>query len=300
MDRLQSIVVGVDYTACSKDAMVQALRLSAWNRAKVHVVHVIDTLVMVELQESLSPMVQEIERGLVNDATKAWEEFTQGMGEKKPADFAVAINNPLIELMRRCRDRKADLLVLGAHGITHDRGVGTLAGQLVRRAASRVLLVHPGQTGGFKQIVVGIDFSETSRDALRNAMRLAAQDNAHVHAVHVYRAPSSGFFFKPSGVDTSPEAQARHRDALRTKLEEFCRPDDPQVQWTSPRFELVANASHGAGLVEYAKQSGADLVVIGTRGKTNLREVLLGSTAERVLRQAGCSILAVKPADAAV
>lgn len=62
MDRLQSIVVGVDYTACSKDAMVQALRLSAWNRAKVHVVHVIDTLVMVELQESLSPMVQEIER----------------------------------------------------------------------------------------------------------------------------------------------------------------------------------------------------------------------------------------------
>jgi len=295
MDRLQSIVVGVDFTACSKDALRQSLRLSSWNRAKVHVVHVIDTLVMVELQESLSPMVQEIERGLVADATKAWDEFTAGMGDKRPADFAVAINNPLIELIRRCHDRKADLLVLGAHGITHDKGVGTLAGQLVRRAASRVLLVHPGQTGPFKRIVVGIDFSEMSRDALRNAMRIAAQDSSEVHAVHVFRPPWGGLFFKPSGVDSSPEAQARYRDQLRTKLEEFCRPDDPQVQWTSPRFELVSNASHGAGLVEYARQSGADLVALGTRGKTNLREVLLGSTAERVLRQASCSILAVKP-----
>jgi nucleotide-binding universal stress UspA family protein len=43
---------------------------------------------------------------------------------------------------------------------------------------------------------------------------------------------------------------------------------------------------------------GADLIVLGTRGHTNLRDVLLGSTAERALSESTCSILAVKPADA--
>lgn len=295
MDLLKSIVVGVDFTACSHDALVQAIRLSEWNRADLHVVHVIDTLVIVELQESLSPLVVEMERTLVEDAKKAWAEFSADIPNAAKLDFAVAVNNPIIELTRRCRDRKADLLVLGAHGVTHDRGVGTLAGQLVRRGPSRTLLVRPGQTGPFRLVVVGIDFSEMSRRALEQAMRVAAEDDAQVHAVHVFRPPWKGLMFKPSNVDASPAAQAKHRDALRARLEEFCRPHDPQVQWTSPRFDLVENTSHGAGLVEYAKAAGADLVALGTRGKTNLRDVLLGSTAERVLRQAHCSILAVRP-----
>jgi len=52
---------------------------------------------------------------------------------------------------------------------------------------------------------------------------------------------------------------------------------------------------HGRGITEFARQVGADLVVLGTRGRTNLRDLLLGSTAERVVRDAPCSILTVKP-----
>lgn len=294
MDRLSSIIVGVDFTPASHDALAQAQRIGAWNRAKVQAVHVIDTLVLVELQESLSPMVVEMERSLIEDAKSAWKQFAADVPGAASLPFDVAVNNPMIELTRRCRDANADLLVLGSHGMAHSHGVGTLAGQLVRRGPTRVLLVAPGATGPYKTIIVGVDFSPTSRVALEQAMRLAAEDGSQVHVMHVFRPPWKGLMFKPSNVDASPAAQAKYRDQLRAKLEAFSRPGDPQVKWTSPRFELIENTSHGAGIVEYAKAARADLVVLGTRGKSNLREVLLGSTAERVLRQVHCSILAVK------
>ena len=50
-----------------------------------------------------------------------------------------------------------------------------------------------------------------------------------------------------------------------------------------------------AAFADYAAKAGADLIVLGTRGKTNLRDILLGSTAERVLAESRCSVLAVKP-----
>jgi nucleotide-binding universal stress UspA family protein len=50
MDRLGSIVVAVDFTPCSATALAQAARIAQWNQAKLHVVHVIETLVVIELQ----------------------------------------------------------------------------------------------------------------------------------------------------------------------------------------------------------------------------------------------------------
>ncbi|MBI3107868.1 MAG: universal stress protein [Candidatus Rokubacteria bacterium] len=52
---------------------------------------------------------------------------------------------------------------------------------------------------------------------------------------------------------------------------------------------------HGRGITEFVEQVDGDLVVLGTRGRTNLRDILLGSTAERVVRDARCSILTVTP-----
>ena len=62
-----------------------------------------------------------------------------------------------------------------------------------------------------------------------------------------------------------------------------------------PQYEVFDYQGHGWGITEFTKQVDGALVVLGTRGRTNLRDVLLGSTAERVVRDAPCSILAVRP-----
>ncbi|CAG0970263.1 Universal stress protein F [Phycisphaerales bacterium] len=292
-----SIVVGMDFSACSASALAQALRMGAWTRSPVHALHVIDTLALTELEVAYSPLMLEVHQQLKDEARSAWGRVSRDVPGAAQATFEVITHNPLTGLVQACKDRNAGLLCLGIHGDRAHRGVGTLAGKCARSAPTDVLLVEEGKSAKFRTIVACIDFSETSRRALERAMQIAAQDGAQVHALHVYRAPWSGLHVRPAAMKDDPGAQARYREILRENLEKFCRPTDPAVTWTNPRFELLEHRSHGAGIAEYVRASGAELCVLGTRGKTNLRDVMLGSTAERVVREAPCSTLVVRPVE---
>lgn len=295
MDKLSSIVVGIDYTGCSETALAQGIRIGGWNRAKVHPVHVIDMLSLVELEMAFSPLAVTVQQGLIEDAKAAWKDFGAGIAGKGPLSLDVLTDNPYSALSASVERYKADLLVLGMNGAAGHKGVGSVATRCVRHAPCRVLLTQAGQTGPFRTVVACVDFSETSREALQQAERIAAQDGSSLHVVHVFRPPWTSFGFRTRRLDDSPTTQAKFREFLRTRLEEFCRPKDPQTVWSKPRFEVVDDTNHGEGIARYVRTCGADLVVLGTRGKTNLRDVVLGSTAERVVREAPCSILAIKP-----
>lgn len=296
MDRLKSVIAAVDFTPCSACALAQAVRISQWNRAALHVMHVIETLAPLDMQEMITPYIAEIQEGLVAEARSSWSAFAPDVPGKAGLDFAVAINIPLIEIMDRISRRSADLLVLGSHGASPaDRGAGILATQCVRKAPCRVLLVRDTHTGPYRNVIACVDFSDTSSDALDAAIRVASQDNAALHVIHVFQPPWKRLRFKALESATAADFPVRYRDSLLAKLKDFCSATRIDVAWTKPRFSLVEASSHGAGITDYARSNSCDLAVLGTRGHTNLRDVLLGSTAERVLRDAPCSILAIKP-----
>jgi nucleotide-binding universal stress UspA family protein len=240
-------------------------------------------------------MVQQIQEALVADAKKAWQAFAPEVGDKSSIPFDVAVNNELLELIRRCRDRSADLLVLGIHGKTTQHGTGVLAAQAVRRAPCKVLLAREGHTGPYRRVLVGVDFSDTSRLALEAALRIVAQDGGTLSLVYILRPPWMRFQFRAPAPTASPEFRDQFLAALRQRLEAFAHEADPDITWAKPQYDIIESSSHGAGLVAHARSTGADLVVLGTRGRTNFREMLIGSTAERVVRDAPCSILAIKP-----
>ncbi len=296
MDRLKSVIAAVDFTPCSAQALGQAVRISQWNRATLQVVHVIETFASLDGQELITPYVAQIQEGLLAEARARWDSFAQEVPGKETLELQVAINNPLIELLDRIDRRRADLLVMGVHGVSPaDRGAGILAAQCVRKAPCRVLLVRDKQSGPFRNVVACIDFSETSREALDAAVRVAAQDNSVLHIIHVYQPPWKRLRFKAFEFGGDPEFATRYKEALLSRLTEFCTPARADVAWAKPRFELVESSSHGAGITEYARTNKCDLVVLGTRGQSSLREAIMGSTAERVVRDAPCSILAIKP-----
>ena len=60
-------------------------------------------------------------------------------------------------------------------------------------------------------------------------------------------------------------------------------------------FTVLDHPGHRSGIVEHAESVHADLIVLGTRGRASIRDLLLGSTAERALAESRCSVLAVKP-----
>ncbi|MGE3108565.1 MAG: universal stress protein [Phycisphaerales bacterium] len=302
MDKLESILVGVDFTPCSASALRQAVRLSQWNRSSVRAIHVIDTLVVIDLQEALSEFQNDIQQGLLSDARRAWEKLAPVEAAKAGVELDVVIGNEAQSILKAVDDLKVDLLVMGIHGTgsqcqeTGHRpgsGIGELAKACVRSAECRVLLTDDTHPGAFKNIVVGVDFSPTSIRALETAFRIAAQDDAVLHVVHVFAPPWRRLHYFTSAPEASPEFQEKYSTALMGRLEGIVTELGAVATYLKPRFHLVEHGSDGRGLIEFVTREKADLLVMGTRGRTGFAHVL-GSTAERVLRYAPCSMLTVR------
>ncbi|MFM7135244.1 MAG: universal stress protein, partial [Planctomycetota bacterium] len=143
MPNYRSIVAAVDFSPCSAVALAEAMRISQWSGAALHVVHVIDTLVVIEIEEALTDMQKGIREGLVADAETAWRTFAATVPGAAGLPIEVAINNRIVGIQSRARVDKADLIVLGAYGDrSPDLGVGSVATACVRKSACDVLLVR--------------------------------------------------------------------------------------------------------------------------------------------------------------
>jgi nucleotide-binding universal stress UspA family protein len=135
------------------------------------------------------------------------------------------------------------------------------------------------------QILVGVDFSPGSDAAVRQALRIARHTGATVCLAHTSVAPDT--------LDLPDERVFSARlDADRSALEELRnRIGGGGVQVS----HVVADGFADVALVQLAGDMGADLIVVGTHGRTGLRRFLLGSIAERVVRLAGCPVLVARP-----
>jgi universal stress protein E len=291
-----SIVVGTDFSPCSAVAVGQALRMAAGLGAKLHVVHVIDTVVVIEIESALSPMQQGIRDGLTKDAEKAWVEFAAKIPGAAAIPVDVSINNRIVGILNHVRTHKADLLVMGAFGDRRpDVGFGTVATSCVRKSMTDVLLVRDTQAGPFKKIVAAVDFSDTSARALARAAMVAARDGAELHVMHVFDAPWHQLHYRAPTPLAQPHLQKQYRDALEGRLAAFVLPAAQKHKGLTMTPVCFDHRGHRSGIVEYARSVEADLIVLGTRGRTNIRDILLGSTAEKVLAESPCSVLSVKP-----
>ncbi len=286
MDALKTILAAVDFGRASEAALAQAVRMAKWNRAKVHALHVVDTGVVIEAEEMLSILREQIQRSLEDEAKERWSRFAASRAGCEDCAFEVAVNNPRHAVLGLARSLSADLLVMGVRADDEGgKGPGPLAVACTENAPCPVLLTIEGQSAAFRCVVTGTDFSQTSIRALIAGGRVALQDGAALHVVHVVRPQALRAL--------SAAKQAEAIASLRDRVEAECAKLGDVLGYLRPRIEVIEHASHGRGLVEYARNVNADLIALGTRGRTNMREVLLGSTAERVVRSAGRSVLTI-------
>ncbi|MDX2133007.1 MAG: universal stress protein [Planctomycetota bacterium] len=289
------MAAAVDFTAGSRVALHCALRIAARDNATVHPIHVIDTLVATELEEALSPYQKDLRAGLVRDAQLAWDSWRSASPGAAALPLDVRIDTRVMGILRAAADAKADLLVAGAYGTTRpDVGMGTVATACVRYAAMDVLLVRDTHPAGFRRIVACVDFSQASRAVVADAARIAAQDGAELHLLHVFRAPWHELHYPAPTPGADPRLQKQYRDGLEGRLRAFCDQCRDDLNGVTPVRQLQDDRGHRSGIVEYAANVQADLIVLGTRGKSNIRDIVLGSTAEKVLRDTPCSVLAVR------
>jgi nucleotide-binding universal stress UspA family protein len=141
-----------------------------------------------------------------------------------------------------------------------------------------------------RKILVPVDFSEPSREALRFACDLARRYEAQVTLLHAYQLPGYAF---PEGYLVAGPASVNDLLGLVDKaLAEARR--EAEAEGVKVETRAVMGVAF-AEIVRAAREGGFDLVVMGTHGRTGLKHALLGSVAEKVVRKAPCPVLTVRP-----
>ncbi len=142
----------------------------------------------------------------------------------------------------------------------------------------------------FDTIVAAVDFSETSTEAWRAACQLAVALGSHLHLFHVSPDPlQQAWTVEAIGVDFKAIGEA-----WRAQAENRLAAMEPDPSLPPDRVTRVVEIGvpHEA-IVGYAARHHAGLIVMGTHGYGPLKHLLLGSVAERVLRQAPCPVVTV-------
>ncbi|HEY6106644.1 MAG TPA: universal stress protein [Anaeromyxobacteraceae bacterium] len=139
------------------------------------------------------------------------------------------------------------------------------------------------------KICCPIDFSETSRAALDEASDLAQRYQADLALVHVFEpaVATADLMIAP------PEMFEQTAKELERKLEVW-KGEAERRGARSVRASVVTGVA-ATETVRFAREGGYDLVVMGTHGRRGLRHLVLGSVAERVVREAPCAVLVVRP-----
>ncbi len=294
MNQLKTILVGVDFSECSRCALEQAVRLAKWNKARLDIIHVVDPSEMDFPEMEVPPELDVVRRLHREQAIARLADWADKAGAPSGHSREVMNGAPLDVLLQENRSRRADLLVLGVTGdslLPH--GTGTLATKCLRKATSKVMLVHANQARPFRRVLACVDFSETSREAVTQAFRVAGQDQAELHFLHVFRAEWS--LWKSSDqLPALSDFEKSYRAILENNLRQFAA----APPGSNAIYAVTQAKTHAAGIAEYARRVGVDLVVLGTKGRTNLKYVLLGSTVERLLKEIPCSVLVVRSAEA--
>ncbi len=281
---MKTIFVATDFSVRSDRAIRRAVLLARKARAALWLVHAVD--------DDQPGGIVEAER------TAAWallEEQARSIFEVDGLDCTplLVLGDPFEALTQAADDHEADLLVIGPHRrqALRDVFIGTTAERTIRESRRPVLMANGVPAGAYRHALIAMDLAAGSGDAIRAVTALGLDRDTAISVIHVYDAPGTGLMARASlsadqvdGYLAGEEARiGREMDAVLGALRL-----DPVARILKHNPGSVAQVIQAS-----AREVAADLVVIGTRGRSGVTRYLLGSVAEEVLRSADRDVLAV-------
>jgi nucleotide-binding universal stress UspA family protein len=193
-------------------------------------------------------------------------------------------------LISTCRSWQGDLIIVGATKQGEERFLGSTGERILRKAPVPVLVAKRALPGGPKTILVPTDFSPCAQQAAEEALALVRGFGGRIVFLHVLDIRY--IYLAAYGAEPVLLPPVTAED-LEPDWQEFLHalPLDGGLQWEKQTREGPAAQT----ITEAAAEIGAELIVIGTHGRSGLAHMLLGSVAEQVLRRASRSVLTVRP-----
>jgi len=296
MSAIKQILCPVDFSDFSRHALDSAVAIARQQHAAVTALYVIpppQTVYPAFGIGAFVPYVYSIEE--LREFQKALERFVAAVDYPVAAVTVEAL--VVDEILKRAADLKADLIVMGTHGRSgFDRLVlGSVAERVLVKAKCPVLTVperaadvRPTATLLFRNVLCPIDFSPSSKVALKYAENLA-REGAKVHVLHVTEQLPA-WQLVPAVATGAPDdpmvVTAEARDRVHTAIA-------ASVRRAGDIEEIVSAGDAGEEILRVAKATRVDLIVMGAHaGRAGL--LGFGSTTHDVLRAATCPVLTFK------
>lgn len=236
--------------------------------------------------------VDELRESALKAARRVSEQAGDLVKARWPlAELLVSEGDPREEIVRAAEDRQADLVVMGARGLTAAKRI--LSGSVsttVTRFVECPVLVTRGEPREVRCVVLALDGSEGALEALRFLSSLPLGPAVTVRLLHVVEKRPVLSATPAPGRRLAPRPREQRHDA-----EHMLAHAAAAFTGSVGTIEQDVRAGHPASeIMRAASAQAVDLVVVGARGLGAVKRLLLGSVSEQVLRQASRPVLVVK------
>ncbi len=305
---MRKILVPLDGSAFAEQAIETARNLAARDQAVLEFVSVARPVPSSSRVGAAPP----IDRTMDLEQREAARSYLARMEEAARARDGIEVRSrlregaPAREIVAQAAEGGADLIVMTSHG----RGgvdrlwLGSVADAVIRSSSGPVMIIRvdpvgTAMAGSIRRVVVGVAGEEADDRVLASAVAVAGLSGVDYMLVHALSAsPMLGTWnptVSPSPEDLSasrPDDGVRVEAAMRylAKMAETLREQGALVETRVPLSQSPPRA-----IVDAARDSGADLIAVGTVARPPLARMLLGSTADKVIRTAPCHVLVCPP-----
>ncbi|MEX1138217.1 MAG: universal stress protein [Bacteroidota bacterium] len=293
---IKRLLFPTDYSRCSDDALLRALWLAELYHADLHIVHVLlpldyDPFNAEHHLPDLARIQQQVDARMPEGAKPVQPHRFEAIAITTATVRGIA---PAPAILTYAREHEIDFIVMGTHG---RRGLnhlmmGSVAEEVVRMSPCPVLTVREttAPLAPIRQILVPLDFSDFSCQALAAARSIAADVGATIRALHVIEEVIHPSFYVTGQTSLSswyPEIEATSVKEMQKLADKAGGPDVPL------EFH-VKEGRATVDIVSFAKRNDIQLIVMASHGLTGIDHFLLGSVTEKVVRLAPCPVLVIK------
>lgn len=286
MQPIRKILVALDHSSLDTEIVDYA-------QFFVNITEVTDVHFMHEVKISLSSDMRKefpnLEKETIEQRKKEVEDVIKShFNPKREVKSKFTITNEansIKPLLIAIKKEGIDMVMVGSKDINH--GGGTFTHRLARRSPCHVLTVPIGsstylkKSNEIKKILVPVDFSDYSKQALERAILLASRINDCVEIIcqHVYSVPS-GYHYSGKSRDEFAELMKKH---TIENFKEFINGMDTKGIKLIPVFSEDINEDKTTDIRDLAKKENVDGIIMGSRGKT-AASLLLGGIIEKIIR----------------
>lgn len=289
MSQLRRIVVGHNLFPTGELAWRSAIALAEWSGAALYLLHVVEPYpIYQKMRFPTLPAEALLEEVVLKTRSQLKELADSPDLSYLRVVTDVHIGKPFVELIKVSRQWHGDLIVVGATAPGEERFLGSTSERILRKASVPVLIAKQVLTAGLKTILIPTDFSPCSRQAAEEALALVRGFGGRALFLHVLDVR----YLSAYGAETVLLPPVTPED-LEPDWQEFLHdlPLGGGLAWEKQTREGRAAQT----ITAVAAEIQADLVVIGTHGRTGVAHMLLGSVAEKVVRTTTCSVLTIRP-----